>query len=620
MKNKIIGMVLAVVFLLTIFSSIQVTSSNNIETIKSGSTIDKKKWTFMMYEDEDFSNNFIFPILGLDLARASHAHSGKNLNVIILRDTYFGPGKYYYINEFGGRRLLKNLGEIDMGSYETLKNFIEYCKENFPAEHYILDFCDHGGGWMGTCIDEHINETDKTSIGWLYIKEIKKALTETGGLDIVSFITPCQMAAVESVYELRDCTKVYIGKQPNAHSSLQIIGPLCDLLNKEYYLSNIEIGKKIIDFYKDKNDVFPYSLVTGKTLSAMRTDEVTGLVNAINNLSKILTNNINEYIEDIRSVITKTEAFPTKRPEAPEWYKARGGPELVNIDIYDFVNNYLKIDGINETLRKNIQEVMEGVNKTVIAENHTIDHPDAHGLSIYFPDTINSEYTDIGLDFTTNTSWGEFIIKYHSFYATVDDDGDTGYTSIQNAIDNSSDGYVIYIKNGLYHENIITNKSITFYGESCKDTIIEGDQNGDVFAINADGVRLFFLNIRNSSDDGEGVFNCGNSTIIKKCNISDNNIGIKMVNSSNSEILSSNIWNNYLGINLIRSNNNKFTNNIFEENKINVRFLDSFYNNWKNKFLDSPNKIINLILGFRTITILNKFSFISPWFNLNWAY
>ena len=621
MKNKVIGIIIAGMFLLTIFSNVPVSSLNNNEAMESGSIAEKKKWTFMIYEDEDFPNPIkydVFLRLGIDFAKVSNARSGKNLNVIILRDTFHKPGKLWYVNERGGRRLLENLGEVDMGEYETLRDFVAYCKENFPAEHYFLDIFNHGAGWIGACVDE-TNNND-----WLTMKEIRRALTEVGGVDIISFITPCLMATVESVYELRNCAEVYIGKQPIAYFSFQVVGPLCDLLNKEYYLSNIDIGKKTIDFYKDKVDVFPWSVFTGKALSAMRTDEVTDLVGVINNLSIILTNNITEYIDDIRSVVAKTEAFPTKRSGASDEYKARAHPEMVYIDIYDFVNNYLKLDGVNETLRGCLQEVMECINKTVIAENHTNDHPEAHGLNIYFPDVLlrnipEDDYTNSGLDFIDNTSWDEFLIKYHSFYATVDDDGNTGYTNIQEAIDNSSDSYVVYIKNGVYHENIVVSRSITLVGESKDATIIDGGQSGDVVTITADSARLFFLGIKNSSDRDAGVFICGNSTIMMECNISNNHIGIYLASSVNNELLENRINNNYLGIYLNRSNDNKFSDNYLENNKIDARFLDSSKNNWKNIYLDHPNRHINLILGFKTINIGKYISFKLPLINLNLA-
>lgn len=599
--KKIMAIVITSIFLLTSFSAISVSGLNNIETIKSGSLVEKKKWTFMMYEDYDFyCEDYKSYKEILDFAKLSGVKSGKNLNVILLKDSFYYPGKILSVNRFGGKKLLKNLNETNMGDYETLKDFIIYCKENFPAERYFLDIFDHGGGWMGACEDD----TDRD---WLTMKEIKRALVESGGVDIVSFIVPCLMSAVESVYELRDCVEVYIGKQPNAGSPLHVVGPLCDLLNKEYYLSNIDIGKKAIDFFKEKVDVFPWSKFTGKTLSAMRTDEVTDLVKVINNLSIILKNNINEYIDDIRKINAKTESFPTRRAEAPEWYQARSIPELRHIDLYDFAKNCLEINGINETLRNCLYEVMDGVNKTVIAENHTDDHPEAHGLGIYFPDVLLrnvpvDDYINSGLDFIDNTSWDEFLLAYHDFYATVDDDGGADFKSIQDAIDNSSDGDVVYVKNGVYYENVVISKSITLVGESQGTTIIDGGQNGDVVTITADKTMLFHLGVRNSGGNGAaGVCIRANSTIMRTCNISNNYLGIYIDDSSNNEMISNNINSNYLGIYLKCSNKNEFNHNYLEDNKIDVSFSDSFYNDWKNIYLDHLDRRINIIFGFMTV-------------------
>ena len=608
-KKKIIAIGIIGMFLLISLSAIIVARPNNIVTIKSESSAEKKKWTFMMYDDRDY---YDAPYIrrNLDFARMSNAHSGKNLNVIILQDTYYDPGAYFYVKRFGGKRLLKNLEEVNMGDYQTLKDFILYCKENFPAERYILDIFDHGAGWAGAC-------ADSTSGDWLTMKEIKRALTETGGADIISFIVPCLMATVEPVYELRDCVEVYIGKQPNAYFSLHVVGPLCDVLNDEFYLSNIDIGKKTIDIFKEKVDVFPWSVVTGKALSAMRTDEVTDLVKVINNLSIILTNKIDDYIDDIRNINTITESFPTRRIEASESYQARCVPEIRHIDLYDFAKNCLEIKGINETLHNCLQEVMDGINKTVIAEHHTNNHPEAHGLIIYFPDLllINiplDDYANSGLDFIDNTSWNEFLLAFHDFYATVDDDEGADFKSIQDAIDNSSDGDVVYVKNGVYYENVVISKLITLVGESKDATIIDGGQNGDVVTITADKTMLFHLGVRNSSDNGAaGVWIRANSTIIQSCNISNNYRGIYISDSSNNEILGNKINNNYLGIYLKCSNKNNF-NNRLENNKIDVRFLDSFKNSWKNIYLDHPNRRINIILGSRTV---GKISI--PCINLN---
>ena len=59
----------------------------------------------------------------------------------------------------------------------------------------------------------------------------------------------------------------------------------------------------------------------------------------------------------------------------------------------------------------------------------------------------------------------------NTFY--VDDDGTVEYTSIQDAIDNASDGDTIFVYNGIYEEESFSiNKSINLIGEDKENTII----------------------------------------------------------------------------------------------------------------------------------------------------
>ena len=78
------------------------------------------------------------------------------------------------------------------------------------------------------------------------------------------------------------------------------------------------------------------------------------------------------------------------------------------------------------------------------------------------------------------------------------------YSSIQNAIDNASDGDTIFVYNGIYNENIIVNKTIDLIGENKENTIINGYINEIyenfliAFYILADQVNLSSFTITNS--------------------------------------------------------------------------------------------------------------------------
>jgi nitrous oxidase accessory protein NosD len=75
------------------------------------------------------------------------------------------------------------------------------------------------------------------------------------------------------------------------------------------------------------------------------------------------------------------------------------------------------------------------------------------------------------------------------------------YASIQEAIDANEtlDGHVIYVEEGIYYEHVSVGKSVTLIGESRATTIIDGSATGGV-GIGANNTRISNFTIRNCSN------------------------------------------------------------------------------------------------------------------------
>ena len=132
--QKIIGILICLSTILSI--STNSIAEINLNIHSSNQDIAKlnenMKWTWMFYDDADF--------LGYDPLDdfAYEAFSSENINVIVLQDPYDGPANIWYIDEDHNKNLLMDVGEVDMGDGKTLRDFINYSKNNFPSDRYLL--------------------------------------------------------------------------------------------------------------------------------------------------------------------------------------------------------------------------------------------------------------------------------------------------------------------------------------------------------------------------------------------------------------------------------------------------------------------------------------------------
>lgn len=102
---------------------------------------------------------------------------------------------------------------------------------------------------------------------------------------------------------------------------------------------------------------------------------------------------------------------------------------------------------------------------------------------------------------------------------------DHPFQHIQDAINNSSDGDIIYVEDGVYYENIVIDKStrLKSWGEDPYDTIIHGMNTSRVVTIDASHVMISGFTIENATSEGSNDFciriNYDNSYITIKNNI-----------------------------------------------------------------------------------------------------
>lgn len=186
--------------------------------------------------------------------------------------------------------------------------------------------------------------------------------------------------------------------------------------------------------------------------------------------------------------------------------------------------------------------------------------------------------------------------------------------SIQEAINNATDGETILIKKGQYiiEDAIIVNKTITLIGEYANETIINGQGKTTlILSILANKAEIQDLTIRNCATHGYGIHIKDVTNIkIQNCHIKNCSTGILLTNSTHCE-LSRNLiadsgeygiyflmnstynrifWNNIknnsqaISVEYVSSRNNMFYQNNFIQNTIQTSGFGVPANTWNNTY------------------------------------
>ena len=159
------------------------------------------KWTVMVYGDGD---NNLESYLPSDIDNEFSAlGSNADIKVVVLADRT--PGYSTADGDWTGTKLfyctqgmtatpanaVADWGERDMGSAQTLVDFVKYAKANYAAQHFVLALWDHGYTWW-----PEWTMWDDTSANGLTLTEISSAMASAGGVDVVAYDC-CASAAAE---------------------------------------------------------------------------------------------------------------------------------------------------------------------------------------------------------------------------------------------------------------------------------------------------------------------------------------------------------------------------------------------------------------------------------------
>jgi hypothetical protein len=286
-------------------------------------------------------------------------------------------------------KMVKDLGEVNMGDPESLANFTSWAMENYPAENTATIIWNHGSGWKWEESESTKGEPTK-SIGYDYAsgydaltpEEMEAVFSSMPKQDIIGY-DACLMQMTEQAYEYKDYASIIIGSEQLEPGAGWTYAPIIAAAFKGS--SPEDLAKTTVNSYK------------GSTLSAIDTAKMNGVVTALDGL-----------LGSLSSAKKDKEVLNAYKNTMRMWDRSLQGDKEYG-DLYSFANNILKANLSEETNTK-ARNLMKAADDAIIAKHGEGNYKNAGGMTIWMPLERNQQdfthYSNLSI---SETRWDESV-------------------------------------------------------------------------------------------------------------------------------------------------------------------------------------------------------------------
>ena len=274
------------------------------------------------------------------------------------------------------KRIIASTSEAaDMGSPQTLAEFINYTTENYPADHYALILWDHGGGPLWGYGSDELFENDS-----LLLRELRTAMDSTifakdKKLDWVGF-DACLMASLENARLWKDYANYFVASEELEASSgwdYSFLKTLNETTDTEAILSSVVSSFK--SYYEGRRSEF---FDPDITLAALDLSKLDPLLEAVDTLFVTMDGDIDRgNYAAVNKARSRSKAFGLSAVSGK-------GNAYDLIDLLDLAEN------LKDRYPTEYQKILNALQETVIA--HAANVQDAAGVSVYLPGDNSTLY------------------------------------------------------------------------------------------------------------------------------------------------------------------------------------------------------------------------------------
>jgi len=303
--------------------------------------------------------------------------------------------------------IVQDLGRVDMGDVNSLKDFIQWGVQNYPAEHYFINVWDHGDGWHDLALRNHqrtlfqphdishddftghVITTEQLGQAMVYAAQVIGHKVDIYGSDA------CLMAMAEVANEMSNAVSISVGSEETEPGPGW---PYTELLSDWEAIPQAtpeQVAKTLVHDYVKSYQGGSNGTLFRITFAAFDLSNVALFDQAIADFgTKIRFLNPAEQQQLLGAVKNSRHFFLN--------------------DYVDFLDFIKKLSATDVKLDPQIMaKVQDAATKVIIAHEASIDYGDATGMSIWLPVERYTYDRDIarykGLQFNAASHWGDTL-------------------------------------------------------------------------------------------------------------------------------------------------------------------------------------------------------------------
>jgi hypothetical protein len=362
---------------------------------------DPKEWTFMVFLN---GHNSLDDYGEVNIKQMEQVGSNDRVNIVVQWASLGKPTRRMLIqrSESGevSSPVLETLPDVDMGSADQLSEFIRWTVEHFPAQRYMIDLWNHGGGWhvsdkKGKFSPQDISWDDQTGhhITTEQLGDVmRQAKTLIGRpIDVLGF-DACLMAMAEVAAQVGDSVRYAAGSEQTEPGAGWPYGKAL----QQWLAAGADDGAALL---KALTEQYVAAYDRNVAFSGLDLAKMPALMEAVNAFGKELAKLDDASFAGVRKAAQDTQRYASS-------------------DYGDFLDFVAKLANAPVALvaAPVISAVTAACKAMVVANAATSDISGSNGMSVWLPMSPYDwqEYGDryIGLAWNLFTKWGELAHRF----------------------------------------------------------------------------------------------------------------------------------------------------------------------------------------------------------------